>query len=195
MTKKPDAATLDDPSFLAPITPFYSSEAAESAGQRALVLSTALPTEGLHGRNREAWEAMGLKIGAVASPDSLFVDVELPTGWHMKATEHAMWSDLLDGKGRKRGAIFYKAAFYDRRASIRPICRFSIDQNFDIDDVQFQVRDQGVVVFSSSTSQRPSGADRAEQYKAIDEALRGECEAWLAERGHPDYKNPAAYWD
>ena len=48
--------------------------------------------------------------------DDLFVMVQLPAGWRIVATEHSMWSDLVDDTGTRRARLFYKAAYYDRRA-------------------------------------------------------------------------------
>ncbi len=89
-------------------------ELQEAAGQAALV-----GTRDLLPRDcpREQLEALGFVFGEDA--DDLFVNVTLPKGWRKKATDHSMWSDLLDDKGVKRGSIFYKAAFYDRSAFLR----------------------------------------------------------------------------
>lgn len=46
----------------------------------------------------------------------MFCPATLPPGWTRKGSEHALWSHLLDEHGRRRAAIFYKAAFYDRSA-------------------------------------------------------------------------------
>jgi hypothetical protein len=97
--------------------------AQEARGQSELVQSAQLPTKGLLGRNRAAWEALGIKIldttaGTVDAKDSLFCHVELPAGWKKVPTDHAMWTDLVDADGKLRGRIFYKAAFYDRYAHI-----------------------------------------------------------------------------
>jgi hypothetical protein len=37
-----------------------------------------------------------------------------------------MWSYILDDKGRERCAIFYKAAFYDRRAHLSISARYTV---------------------------------------------------------------------
>ena len=89
-------------------------EAQEAQGQRDLCASgQRLPKR----MDRTAVEAMGIKIGADA--DELFVYAELPEGWQIKPTDHSMWSDLVDAAGKKRAAIFFKAAFYDRKAFMR----------------------------------------------------------------------------
>lgn len=93
-------------------------EASERRGQDELVRSSVLPTEGLDDLIA-AWGSLGFKVGDRVPNDELFTFVELPAGWTMKATDHAMWSRVLDDNGRERAAVFYKAAFYDRRAFVR----------------------------------------------------------------------------
>ncbi len=46
-----------------------------------------------------------------------------------------MWSDLLDDKGRKRGSIFYKAAFYDRKAHLSLDRRYHSTPEYLNDDL------------------------------------------------------------
>lgn len=95
-------------------------ERQEAQGQRQLAASSQLPTDGL----TPEWAAeCGITIAQPSDGDPLFTDVQLPEGWAIKPTEHSMWSDLVDADGEKRAAIFYKAAFYDRRAFLRPESR------------------------------------------------------------------------
>lgn len=103
------AGNLDD--FIAATTP-GGIEAQEAEGQRKMVSSfTTLPIGMDHGRSVE----LGFEIGEPV--DELFVTVKAPEGWQLKPTEHSMWSDIIDHEGQKRGDVFYKAAFYDRKAS------------------------------------------------------------------------------
>lgn len=89
-------------------------EAQEARGQRDFVAAETLPKDGL---DNAVCEALGIKI--LSDADDLFYNVQLPTGWTKRATDHAMWNELIDDRGQKRASIFYKAAFYDRRAFIR----------------------------------------------------------------------------
>ncbi len=106
------AAAGQTENFIAASTP-GGIEAQEVAGQIAFVANETLPKDGI-----ECVKAMGVKV--LDAADDLFVNVQLPDGWRKKPTDHSMWSELLDDKGVKRAAIFYKAAFYDRSAFIRP---------------------------------------------------------------------------
>lgn len=91
-------------------------ESQEAQGQQQLTQSSQLPT---HGLTKEMAEKHGIAIVGQSAGDPLFQDVVLPDGWKIQPTDHSMWSDLLDASGQKVAGIFYKAAFYDRCASIR----------------------------------------------------------------------------
>lgn len=86
--------------------------ASEKRGQTALVNSTNMPSEMYP--SREAFEAVGFTFGEPI--DELFLAATLPAGWTRAATNHDMHSDIRDEAGKVRVTIFYKAAFYDRRA-------------------------------------------------------------------------------
>ncbi|TSD48561.1 hypothetical protein FFI94_022110 [Rhodococcus sp. KBS0724] len=103
-------------------------EGMEAAGQAQLVHSDVLPAEAANDYNSEGgtdqWpllEALGIVRGEPVAGDPLFVHATLPDGWTREASEHAMHSYLLDARGVRRVAIFYKAAFYDRRADLRVV--------------------------------------------------------------------------
>lgn len=97
-----------------------SIEAMEAAGQRELVESDELPVE--MQPSREEFEALGFVFGEIVDGDPLFRYATLPEGWTHKPSDHSMWSYVVDELGQERVAVFYKAAFYDRRAnmSLRP---------------------------------------------------------------------------
>lgn len=88
----------------------------ESAGQSQLVNSDRLPTD----RGDDApFLELGFTFGDPEQGDPMFCPATLPDGWKREGSDHAMWSYLVDGLGRRRASIFYKAAFYDRRAFMR----------------------------------------------------------------------------
>jgi hypothetical protein len=89
--------------------------AQERAGQQEMLRATTLPTD-LNSDTREDFEALGFTFGDPVPGDPLFCEVTLPEGWQREGSEHAMWSYVTDERGLRRVAIFYKAAFYDRRA-------------------------------------------------------------------------------
>jgi len=93
----------------------------EAQGQREIVNSTVLPVD--MGWQREGepppqgqFEALGFTFGDVVDGDPLFRHATLPDGWRREGTEHSMWTGILDERGIPRVAVFYKAAFYDRKA-------------------------------------------------------------------------------
>ncbi|MFE6000377.1 hypothetical protein ACFQ6C_26510 [Streptomyces sp. NPDC056454] len=89
-------------------------EEQERAGQAQLVNSDRLPTD-RQGSAAE-YEALGFTFGDPDPGDPLFAPATLPEGWTCQASDHDMWSHLVDEHGRRRASIFYKAAHYDRRA-------------------------------------------------------------------------------
>ena len=92
----------------------------EAQGQRELVASTVLPFPGF-GDSDADFEALGFTFGDKVPGDDLFRQATLPEGWTRAGTDHAMHSDVLDERGIARVGVFYKAAFYDRRADMHII--------------------------------------------------------------------------
>ncbi len=170
--------------------------AQEAAGQRSFVADTTLPIECLR-CTREQLEGMGIVFGEPV--DSLFVEAQLPEGWKKVATERSMWSDLVDDRGRKRAAIFYKAAFYDRCAHIslerrfhvrsEPVCGWGSNE-FDRATTPFVVvvRDGGEIVWKSGLFD-----DHSIDWE-VEKRCLVEGKDWLDER-YPDSQNPLAHWD
>jgi|SRR5882672_12913810 len=119
MKKEPTLAAIqafaegDAANMLAAITP-GGIEAQEARGQRALnKAGNLLPKKLLYSMWEEV-EAMGIKL--IGEQDDLFLNVELPPGWMIQPTPHSMWSNVVDETGKVRLEVFYKAAFYDRKA-------------------------------------------------------------------------------
>lgn len=180
-------------------------EAQEKQGQVTFVGNSTLPKE-CNFCTRQQLEEMGIVFGEDA--DDLFVNVTLPDGWKKVPTDHSMWSKLVDEKGRERAGIFYKAAFYDRKAHIGLSRRFSCgvvpvngydSPTYHEDNRQSQVTDCGQIIWRSekTIAPMPSGRENYEAYLAWREeenALEREAVEWL-EQHYPDWKNPLAYWD
>ena len=160
-------------------------ERQEAAGQRTLVESAMLPKE-IRGATREQLAALGFKFGADA--DELFVKCELPPGWTKRGTDHSLHSDLLDERGRKRAGIFYKAAFYDRRANMNLECRYRVDCYCDGSSAamrRIDVTDCGQVI-------KEFGEVKRDDLDGMD-LLKKAAKAWLAEH-HPEWHNPLVCW-
>lgn len=170
-----------------------------SQGQTELVNTSILPTDGLGGKEAELWKKIGVLLGNKVAGDPMFMNVTLPSGWSKRSTDHSMWTDLIDDKGRKRASIFYKAAFYDRSARISIARRFSISRDYDRKDViLMRVKDGDVVRF---TGNEYSLLDEKGVYISYDQQdvaekfAIDECCTWLVDNRFPNYGDPTAYWD
>jgi len=160
-------------------------ELQEAAGQRALVASAMLPKE-IHGATREQLEALGFKFGA--DVDELFVTCELPPGWKKQGTDHSMRSDLMDEQGRNRAGIFYKAAFYDRRADMSMHRRYNVEswRNGSSEQThRVDVTDCGKVI-------KEFGEVKSGDWDGMD-TMEKAAKAWLTEQ-HPEWQSPLACW-
>jgi hypothetical protein len=161
-------------------------ERQEARGQQELVKSESLPAKC---RDREALEAVGVKFGQPYPDDPLFCDVVLPAGWKKQATDHSMWSHLLDEKGRKRASIFYKAAHYDRRADMHVERRYSMSVFEDGSDSNHR----RAVVKDGETTIHDLGEYRSRDYDKSRE-METAATNWLNEN-FPDWQSASAYWD
>jgi hypothetical protein len=105
-----------------------------------------------------------------------------------------MHSDILDEQGRVRVAVFYKAAFYDRRANARLVPRYTVAWLFPGDDLEadlakdqraYAVKDGGKIIWRG-------GAFDTGDWKT-DDARGAEARAWLNEH-YPHFEDPTLYW-
>lgn len=177
-------------------------EAQEKRGQMEQAKRSTLPVElgskyrGTPAEHREPWEALGF-VFTKTIVDQIFVEVMFPEGWKKKPTDHSMWSEIVDDKGRVRGMIFYKAAFYDRSAHAHLTCRFTVRNDYEKPITTVSVKDAcGEVEFKVSGLEAPDySGDRAKANSLnvkIDQAVE-RVKAFL-KNNYPDYENPCAYW-
>ena len=108
-----------------------SIQRSEAQGQQELVVSAVLPVD--MQPDRASFEALGFTFGEPDPNDRLFVPATLPQGWRKGTSDHAMWSHVIDDQGRQRVTVFYKAAFYDRRAHMSLVPRYGLDQGDSAD--------------------------------------------------------------
>jgi hypothetical protein len=99
---------------MGPAAAAAEAAAQDKAGQRHLVNSNRLPAD-LAGREADH-RTIGLILGPVDPRDPLFRTVTLPAGWTRRASDHDLWSHLVDQHGRRRIAMYYRAATGHRAA-------------------------------------------------------------------------------
>ena len=149
---------------------------------------------------KDRYEKMGIQI--VGEHDDLFWDVILPEGWDTRATDHTMWNELLDEKGRKRASFFYKAAFYDRDAFTNLEARYTLEVTHNCDpNAEYEVwkkadyigiiKDAGKIIYSTATY--PVVDDYDEETKLKDK-LYAELDEYI-NKEFPNHADPLAYWE
>ncbi len=166
--------------------PSAAIEAQEKMGQWEVMNSDTIPTD--LGKDEALFEAMGFKLGPVVEGDPLFRYATLPPGWTKEATDHAMWSAIKDEHGRKRVGVFYKAAFYDRRATASITRRFGMDRkNKDAppEDIWWVIMDKKTGQIAYEPAQAKTSYDACSKWfesREPSNALQEwEAEEWEAE--------------
>lgn len=160
-------------------------EAQEKAGQIEQSFAATLPKE--MRPDRSAFEKLGFVFG---KEDDLFVEAVFPDGWRKRPTEHSMWTHVLDEKEQKRAAIFYKAAFYDRRAHVRLSPRFYLSTDYNDKEISVFVVDERQEIGKRITINQSEISGSSDRVYNAEASLK----KWLEEH-YPDYGNPLAYWD
>lgn len=169
-------------------------EAQEAQGQKELINSLQLPRKCNSPRGinaTEQYHKMGIQVFTSSKGDDLFMGVKLPDGWKKEATDHSMWNNLLDDKGRVRATFFYKAAFYDRDAFVNFSTRYNwnskyYDEKIENDNVKTAVvKDNatGEILFESEKHTWRNSEQYEQQAKEF------------LKTNYPDAENINAYWD
>lgn len=189
------AASGNMENFIAASTP-GGIEAQEKRGQLEQAEKQTLPVD-LQDPQPQ-WEALGFVFGKRATGNEIFREVAFPAGWKKVPTDHSMWSNIVDDQGRKRGAIFYKAAFYDENAHARLSARFHVSKDYEIQEPTDTIRifdACGLVDRKITGIQKPDWNDREKALEAVaqKDAALAELSAWL-DAEYPDWRNPTAYW-
>ena len=174
--------------------PSKAIENQEKRGQMTEAKRQTLPRD-MQNVTQEQMESLGFVFGEQA--DDLFVYVTFPNGWKKEPTSHSMHTDIVDDKGRRRGGIFYKAAFYDRSAHMYLSVRYSygtqpvdgwINHDPNEDRKVAYVDDCGTRIFESE----PVEIGRGEYEKK--QELEQLAKQWIEEH-FPLHNDPTAYWD
>lgn len=109
-----------------------------------------------------------------------------------------MHSDLLDNKGRRRGSIFYKAAFYDRRADFRLSKRYTFDTYLPCDaqanPMEFHNHSHWKTCIIDCAREIHLIGVRSKSADASADPHHQMATRWLDEN-FPNWKSALAYWD
>lgn len=168
----------------------------ESDGQNELNNSNQLPKKCNSPRGldiAEQYKLMGIEVIGETEGDSLFMDVVMPSGWKKESTDHSMWNNLVDSKGRIRGSFFYKAAFYDRDSFMNFTTRYKWDTDYsDKNFVGYHVWDseKQEIVFNAGKLAKDYSAP--DYFKKQDE-LQKLCDDFL-KNNFPNHEDINAYW-
>jgi len=182
--------------FIAALTP-GGIEAQEAAGQRDMVANTRLPKEIIHSTDVNPIVLASKGFEFLGDYDDLFYSVKLPAGWKLVPTDHSMWSDLVDDKGRVRANIFYKAAFYDRSAHMSFNPRFYVNSEYEGGSYAPDARKRYFVTDRLNPDNPPFRGEfftRQRDNWGQDTEESNKVYAWL-KTNYPDYEKSFAYWD
>lgn len=150
---------------------------------------------------KEKYEKMGIKV--IGECGDLFCCVELPEGWKIVGTDHHMWKNLIDDKGRARISFFYKNAYWDRDAFSNYCCRYSYQMTpFDDykTDATYQERkfkpwklfitDGGIKI----KKLMEGTASTHKEYRDLDKKMNETAKEYL-DKNYPDWNDVDAYWE
>lgn len=156
---------------------------------------------------KELYGKMGIQV--LGKHDDIFYKVKLPKGWKIRHAGHRK-NELIDEKERLRGAFFYKAAFYDRYASMIIHNRFYVERFFDMEahqrysydelwryeDIFFMVKDRDgeKVLFRTESLPKMQPKGNYDKKNRLMDKRRKKCRKWL-KKHHPNWQDPLAYWD
>lgn len=166
----------------------------KARGQDELVNSDVLPVRCFDEDWQKKLERYGVQFLEVIEDDPIFQEVILPQGWKKVPTDHSMWSDLIDDKGRKRASIFYKAAFYDRSAHISLSRRYNIDYDYELSEkgkLVYYATDGDKVIYR--TPEVAFTKKHTPEHWQLQDKLRDEVTTWLDDN-YPEWENEGAYW-
>lgn len=141
----------------------------ESAGQSQLLHADVLPTA-------SPWDELarlGFIKGEPITGDPLFTRCTLPEGWSKVGTSHAMHSDVLDERGVRRVGVFFKAAFYDRRADAHLV---SVGRDLSTEMIYGDAPVSLPAVWDVLTSDERADLIAAVQYRVDEDAAHPEYE-------------------
>jgi len=189
--------------------PSSAIEHMEAEGQRQFVGSDSIPAEILQPYGVEVdveaeLQKLGFELGEVFPSDPLFRGCSLPPGWKRAGTDHSMHSDILDEYGRPRIGVFYKAAFYDRRASMSFLHCLRRQTDYKLAEetggktwreyVEAQTKEGPKILFEVVKETPDATGWLCDENRAARDEAAKKTEAFLTQN-FPEHDNPFAYWD
>lgn len=168
----------------------------EKEGQNKAVRETLLPK--IMKPEQEYWEELGFVFEEIED-DDIMCKGTLPEGWKLIPTDHQMWTNIVDQNNTKRGSMFYKAAFYDRKAHMNLKARYSVtsqyvDENMMIKEVYFGNENEKLFIAGTVYYDDNMTSEDLESTYEHEDYLINQATVF-ANTYYPDYTNPLAYWD
>lgn len=140
--------------------------------------------------NKIVWEKIGFKFEDIPGDDVL-VKATLPEGWRIEAVD-GYWRYMYDSLNNKRGSMFYKGVFYDRKANMFLFKRYRIcTKYFEDNSKEIYFGNDDEVLYSAGKVD--GSLSYKENYEKSYE-LEKMCEKY-ASMNFPDWENVDAYWD
>ena len=146
--------------------------------------------------NKRVWEKLGFVFSSIPGDDDLYNAI-MPEGWSMRGTDHSMWTDIIDENNMIRGSMFYKAAFYDRRACMNLSARYKVfEEKTDLSVIKVYFGNENEKIFCAGEVFIPENLS----YEAKEEKYVEVNKLWhlafdFANENYPDWKDVTAYWD
>ena len=169
-------------------------EIVERSAQDVAVSTTLMAKDMNPGR--EVWESLGFEFADIEGDDVL-CRAKLPEGWTMNATDSQYWTEIRDENGMVRGKMFFKGAYYDRKARMALKQRYEICTDYDEESntrkIYFGNNDEEI--FVAGTLARPKNDDY-EGFKKyeLDTSILQMVAKEYANENYPDWKDVRAYW-
>jgi len=110
-----------------------------------------------------------------------------------------MWNEILDQNGLKRGDMFYKASFYDRKAHMNLSPRYGVHSSYvenDYNTTEVYFGNEQEKLFVAGTVHIPENASSEERKaKNEEESKLMNLARQYGIDNYPDYNNVNAYWE
>ena len=149
--------------------------------------------------SREVFEELGFSFVDIIG-DRVLCSATLPEGWKLQATEHEMWTDIIDSDGFKRGSMFFKSDVFDRDAHMylipryRVCCDYIYNDDYSTSLVYFGNEKEKLFIAGEVKISNDSSSEvRYAKYQEKDNLLN--LAKQFGNLNYPNWKDVLAYWD